>query len=53
MNVFDADSLQQKERIVTQAEARGAALRAQATAQLESKYDFGQALHVSTYAGAH
>ncbi|KAK9902728.1 hypothetical protein WJX75_004168 [Coccomyxa subellipsoidea] len=47
-----ADSLQQKERIMTQAEARGAALRAQATAQLESKYDFGQALDVSTYSGA-
>ena len=51
--VDDTDSLQQKERVVTQAEARGAALRAHAAAQMESKIEFGQALDVSTYAGAH
>ncbi|BDA51201.1 hypothetical protein COCOBI_18-0780 [Coccomyxa sp. Obi] len=47
-----ADSLQQKEKIVTQAEVRGAALRAQAAAQMEIKQDLGQALDVSTYTGA-
>lgn len=47
-----ADSLQEKEKIVTQAEVRGAALRAQAAAQMEIKHDLGQALDVSTYAGA-
>ncbi|CAL8466422.1 g5958 [Coccomyxa elongata] len=47
-----ADSLQEKEKIVTHAEVRGAALRAAAAAQIEIKHDLGQALDVSTYAGA-
>lgn len=46
-----AVSLQQREQIVTQAEARGAILRAQAAAEMDEKYQFGQALDLSAFTG--
>jgi len=36
---------------VTQAEARGAVLRAQAAAEMDEKYKFGQALDLSAFTG--